>query len=49
MRLGECAEALELTMSLMGRKSTIHPVVLWEGREGVSLVDAGYPGQLPDI
>jgi glyoxylase-like metal-dependent hydrolase (beta-lactamase superfamily II) len=49
MRLGECAEALELTMSLMGMKSTIYPAVLWEGREGVSLVDAGYPGQLPDI
>jgi len=49
MRLGECAEALELTMTFMGMKSTIHPVVLWEGREGITLVDAGYPGQLPDI
>ncbi len=49
MRLGECAEALELTMSFMGMKSTIHPVVLWEGREGVTLIDAGFPGQLPVI
>jgi len=49
MRLGECAEALELTMSFMAVKSTIHPVVLWEGREGVTLVDAGFPGQLPGI
>jgi len=49
MRVGEYAEALELTMSFMAMKSTIHPVVLWEGREGVTLIDAGFPGQLPDI
>ena len=49
MRLGEYAEALELTMSFMATKSTIHPVVLWEGREGVTLLDAGFPGQLPAI
>jgi glyoxylase-like metal-dependent hydrolase (beta-lactamase superfamily II) len=49
MRLGECAEALELTMTFVGIKSTIHPVVLWEGRDGISLVDAGFPGMLPGI
>jgi glyoxylase-like metal-dependent hydrolase (beta-lactamase superfamily II) len=49
MRLGESTEALELTMTFMGMKSTIHPVVLWEGREGITLIDAGYPGQLPEI
>jgi glyoxylase-like metal-dependent hydrolase (beta-lactamase superfamily II) len=49
MRLGEYAEALELTVTFMGMKSTIHPVVLWEGREGITLVDAGYPGQLAEI
>jgi glyoxylase-like metal-dependent hydrolase (beta-lactamase superfamily II) len=36
-------------MSFMAMKSTIHPVVLWEGREGVTLIDAGFPGQLPLI
>jgi glyoxylase-like metal-dependent hydrolase (beta-lactamase superfamily II) len=49
MRLGEHAEALELTVTFMGMRSTIHPVVLWQGREGITLVDAGYPGQLADI
>jgi glyoxylase-like metal-dependent hydrolase (beta-lactamase superfamily II) len=49
MRLGEYAEALELSMTFMGMKSTIHPVVLWEGREGMTLIDTGYPGQLPEI
>ena len=42
MRLGEYAEALELTVTFMGMKSTIHPVVLWEGREGITLVDANF-------
>jgi glyoxylase-like metal-dependent hydrolase (beta-lactamase superfamily II) len=36
-------------MSFMGLESTIHPVVLWEGREGITLIDAGFPGQLPAI
>jgi glyoxylase-like metal-dependent hydrolase (beta-lactamase superfamily II) len=49
MRVGECAEALELTMSFMAMTSTIHPVVLWEGRDGITLIDAGFPGQLPLI
>jgi glyoxylase-like metal-dependent hydrolase (beta-lactamase superfamily II) len=49
MRLGEYAEALELQMSFMGTKTSIHPVVLWEGREGITLIDSGFPGQLPGI
>jgi glyoxylase-like metal-dependent hydrolase (beta-lactamase superfamily II) len=49
VRLGECAQALELTVSFLAMKSTIHPVILWEGREGISLFDAGFPGQLPSI
>ncbi|MGO9310468.1 MAG: MBL fold metallo-hydrolase [Spirochaetia bacterium] len=49
MRLGECAEALELPMSFLEVNSTIHPVVLWEGRDGITLIDAGLPGQLPAI
>ncbi len=46
MKLGECAEALELTATFLAMKSTIHPVILWEGRDGASLFDAGFPGQL---
>jgi glyoxylase-like metal-dependent hydrolase (beta-lactamase superfamily II) len=49
MKLGECAEALELTVTFLAMRSTIHPVVLWEGREGASLFDTGFPGQLPAI
>jgi len=47
VRLGERAEALELTVTFLAMKSTIHPVILREGREGMSLFDAGFPGQLP--
>jgi glyoxylase-like metal-dependent hydrolase (beta-lactamase superfamily II) len=49
VKLGEYAEALELTVTFLALKSTIHPVILWEGREGASLFDAGFPGQLPAI
>jgi glyoxylase-like metal-dependent hydrolase (beta-lactamase superfamily II) len=49
MKIGEYAEALELTMSFMAMTSTIHPVLLWEGREGITLIDAGLPGQMPGI
>lgn len=49
MKLGDYAEALELTAAFLTMKSTIHPVILWEGREGVSLFDTGFPGQLPAI
>ncbi len=49
MRLGESAAALELTMRLVATPSMIHPVVLWAGREGATLIDAGLPGQLPLI
>src|SRR5271157_5863439 len=49
MKLGEYAEALELQMSFMGAKSTIYPSAFWEGREGITLIDAGFPGLLPGI
>jgi glyoxylase-like metal-dependent hydrolase (beta-lactamase superfamily II) len=49
LKLGECAEALELTATFLAMRSTIHPVILWEGREGASLFDTGFPGQLPAI
>jgi glyoxylase-like metal-dependent hydrolase (beta-lactamase superfamily II) len=48
-RLGEKAAALKLTARFMGIQSTVHPAVLWEGREGATLIDTGYPGQLPAI
>jgi len=49
MKIGDKAEALEVTMSFLGGSGTIHPVVLWDGTEGITLVDAGLPGQLPQI
>jgi len=49
MKLGDRAASLELTASFFGTRSTIHPVVLWEGREGATLIDTGYPGQMPAI
>ena len=49
MRIADKAEALEIPMSFLGGAGTIHPVVLWDGGDGVTLVDAGMPGQLPQI
>jgi glyoxylase-like metal-dependent hydrolase (beta-lactamase superfamily II) len=49
MKIGEKAEALEIVMAFLGGAGTIHPVVLWDSMEGVTLVDAGLPGQLPEI
>jgi glyoxylase-like metal-dependent hydrolase (beta-lactamase superfamily II) len=49
VKLGDKAQSLELAASFWGARSTIHPVVLWEGRDGATLIDAGYPGQLPAI
>lgn len=46
MKLAPGFEMLELTAVMMGRKETIHPVVLWNADSAV-LVDTGYPGQLP--
>jgi len=49
VKIGEKAEALEITMAFLGGPGIIHPVVLWQGEEGITLVDAGLPGQLPQI
>jgi glyoxylase-like metal-dependent hydrolase (beta-lactamase superfamily II) len=49
MKIGDKAEALEVTMSFLGGSGIIHPVVLWDGTDGITLVDAGLPGQLPQI
>lgn len=48
MQIGENAEALEIPMDFMGRSGgPIHPVVLWNALDGVTLVDTGMPDQLP--
>jgi glyoxylase-like metal-dependent hydrolase (beta-lactamase superfamily II) len=46
MRMGEKAEALDLEMSFLGNRGSIHPAVFWEDGEGATLIDAGMPGQL---
>ena len=43
MKIAAGVEALELTVNLRGRQSTIYPTVFWD-EESVILVDAGYPG-----
>lgn len=35
-------------MKIMGTSSIIHPALIWDGETAI-LVDAGYPGQLPQI
>jgi glyoxylase-like metal-dependent hydrolase (beta-lactamase superfamily II) len=45
MKLGENAEALEIPMTFLGNRGTIHPAVLWDERDGISLFDAALPGQ----
>lgn len=49
MRIGENAEALELTMNFLGNRGVIHPALFWDDRDGATLVDAGMPGQLAEI
>jgi glyoxylase-like metal-dependent hydrolase (beta-lactamase superfamily II) len=49
VRIGENTEALEITTSLLGSRGIIHPALLWDDRDGATLVDAGMPGQLADI
>jgi glyoxylase-like metal-dependent hydrolase (beta-lactamase superfamily II) len=46
MKVGDRVEALELPMDFLGASATINPVVLWSGSDGVTLIDAGLPGQL---
>ncbi len=49
MKLGERAEVLEIEARFFGTHSSIHPVLLWDPRDGATLIDTGYPGQLPEI
>jgi glyoxylase-like metal-dependent hydrolase (beta-lactamase superfamily II) len=43
MKIADGVEALELTVNLMGRQTTIYPTLFWD-EESVILVDAGFPG-----
>jgi glyoxylase-like metal-dependent hydrolase (beta-lactamase superfamily II) len=49
MRIGENTESLEITMNFLGNRGVIHPALLWDDRDGATLVDAGMPGQLAEI
>ncbi len=44
MQLGKNLEALEVTMRLGARESTIYPVLLWDKTDGATLIDTGVPG-----
>jgi glyoxylase-like metal-dependent hydrolase (beta-lactamase superfamily II) len=41
-------EALEIPARIMGTETSIYPALIWDGKTMV-LVDAGFPGQLPEI
>ncbi|AFM43343.1 Zn-dependent hydrolase, glyoxylase [Desulfosporosinus acidiphilus SJ4] len=43
MKIANGVEALELTVNLMGRQTTIYPTLFWD-EKSVILVDAGFPG-----
>ncbi len=45
MRIAEKVEALDLSFMFGGRSASIHPLLLWSGEEGATLVDTGFPGQ----
>ena len=44
MKLADNLEAIEVPMRLGATASTIHPVLLWDERDGATLIDAGVPG-----
>lgn len=48
MKIANGLEALELTVNLMGRQTTIYPTLFWD-KDSVILVDAGFPGLEPQI
>ena len=48
MRIGDNVETLEIAMDFLGTSGgMINPVVLWNEKEGATLIDTGLPGQLP--
>lgn len=48
MKVASGVETLEISMNIMGTPSSIHPSLIWD-HDTVILLDAGYPGQLPQI
>lgn len=46
MRIGENTEALEIPMNFLGNRGIIHPMLLWDDKDGATLIDTGMPGQL---
>ncbi len=44
MQLGKNLEALEVSMRFGGNESTIYPVLLWDKKDGATLIDTGVPG-----
>lgn len=48
MRIKNGVEMLEISSNIMGNKSVINPTLIWD-KDIVILVDAGFPGQLPQI
>jgi len=48
MLIAPRVEVLELSMSLLGAPSSVHPTLLWDERDAV-LIDAGFAGQLEQV
>jgi len=49
MKIAKHVEALDITMSIAGRQSVIHPLLIWEDDDGITLIDTGMPGQTEQI
>jgi glyoxylase-like metal-dependent hydrolase (beta-lactamase superfamily II) len=48
MKKASAVEALEISAAIMGKPGTVYPTLIRDGH-GAILVDAGYPGQFPQI
>src|SRR5659263_82667 len=48
MKIANGVEMLNISSSIMGNLSVINPTLIWN-KDIVILVDAGFPGQLPQI
>lgn len=48
MKIANGVEMLNISSNIMGNLSVISPTLIWD-KDVVILVDAGYPGQLPQI
>lgn len=48
MKIAAGLEMMEIESNLMGRRSIVHPVLIWDDETAV-LVDTGFPGQTPLI